>query len=73
VEPVFSRQYPSAHLFRSLFTALRLAAGGGAMSATFSINPQEVFITAISLIVIAISPSRSPHREYGGRLIGGNR
>jgi hypothetical protein len=55
-------------LFRSIVTALGLAARG-ILSAPFSPNPQEVFITAIRLIVyrnlpVPISPQgvrRAPH------------
>jgi hypothetical protein len=56
-------------LFRNLVAALGLAASRGRPSAPFSINPQEVFITAIGLIVyrnlpVPISPQgvrRAPH------------
>jgi hypothetical protein len=62
---------PHDRLFRSLVTALCLVAAGGTMSALFSINPQEVFITAIRFIVycnlpVPISPQgvrRAPHER----------
>lgn len=42
--------------------------------ASLSTNSQEeVFITAISLFFSLNPPARSPHREYGRRLIRGNR
>lgn len=74
VEPRFSlRQHRStvhsAHPRHVTPAAARLQV----VCASLSTNSQEVFITAIRPIVHRNFPARSPHREYGRRLIRGNR
>jgi hypothetical protein len=53
----------------------KLAAGGGKLERSlFHNQPHRRYSSQQSArFSLAISPSRSPHREYGGRLIGGNR
>src|SRR5690606_39948091 len=72
VEP--SCSLGSNHLpihFVSIFIAPGPAVGDSTKSVPFFVNPQEVFITAISSLVYRNSPARSPHREYAGRLTRG--
>src|SRR5690606_6129632 len=67
-EPLCSRGSDLPICSVVIFIALGPAVGDSTKSVPFSINSQEVFITAISSLVYRNLPARSPHREYGGRL-----